>query len=49
MNCLSCHEPHASQFPNVLLADPARALCIRCHEGGENPAELRKGAAGASR
>jgi predicted CXXCH cytochrome family protein len=35
MTCLSCHDPHASQFRMILRADPQRALCIECHESGD--------------
>jgi predicted CXXCH cytochrome family protein len=35
MNCLSCHNPHASQQRRMLKADPQRALCLNCHEGSD--------------
>jgi predicted CXXCH cytochrome family protein len=31
VDCLSCHDPHGTPFPRLLLADPRRDLCIRCH------------------
>jgi predicted CXXCH cytochrome family protein len=37
-DCLFCHNPHASAYPNILL-DDATALCFRCHD----PADLTKG------
>ncbi len=42
MTCLSCHGAHGTGHEKTLLGNPARGLCIRCHEGGENPRELRK-------
>jgi predicted CXXCH cytochrome family protein len=43
MTCLSCHSPHGTDQDHVLLGNPARALCIRCHDGGsDNPREMRK-------
>ncbi len=32
VNCLSCHDPHASGQPMLLLASPKRELCLRCHK-----------------
>jgi predicted CXXCH cytochrome family protein len=29
--CNGCHNPHQSTFENLLLADGARDLCLRCH------------------
>ena len=29
--CLECHDPHGSDHPSALLADPNRDLCGRCH------------------
>jgi predicted CXXCH cytochrome family protein len=31
MTCLSCHQPHSSDFPYQLHADQRRDLCVRCH------------------
>jgi len=37
MNCLSCHQPHASSKPDLLVndAEPNMAFCDRCHTQGE--------------
>ncbi len=35
VGCLSCHDPHGTAFPQFLLADPRRELCVRCHEDGK--------------
>ncbi len=36
MNCLSCHQPHASTKPGLLVKDeePNMAFCTRCHSQG---------------
>jgi predicted CXXCH cytochrome family protein len=39
ITCLSCHGPHGTQYPAVLLYDSRRALCIQCHR----PEEMEKG------
>ena len=31
LDCLSCHDPHGTQFPYSLIADHERDLCIECH------------------
>ena len=33
VTCVSCHDPHASEQDHLLLADPGRDLCVRCHVG----------------
>lgn len=30
--CTSCHSPHNSQMKALLLGDPTRGLCVRCHD-----------------
>jgi predicted CXXCH cytochrome family protein len=30
--CTSCHSPHNSEQKALLLGDPARGLCVRCHD-----------------
>ncbi len=30
--CMDCHDPHGSDHRRVLLADPKRDLCLRCHK-----------------
>lgn len=30
--CLECHDPHGSDHPRSLLADPKKDLCLRCHK-----------------
>ncbi len=39
MNCLSCHQPHASSKPDLLVNDeePNMAFCNRCHTTGTMP------------
>jgi predicted CXXCH cytochrome family protein len=33
MQCISCHEPHYSVYPKMLVVDPANsALCVECHD-----------------
>ncbi len=29
--CFECHDPHGSEYPHLLRADPRRELCTRCH------------------
>jgi len=43
MNCLSCHQPHASAKPSLLVKDQEAnmAFCRTCHAEGTLP--LRKG------
>ncbi|MCK7470989.1 MAG: cytochrome c3 family protein [Desulfomicrobium escambiense] len=31
-SCLSCHDPHSSNFPHQLNASPREKLCLDCHE-----------------
>jgi predicted CXXCH cytochrome family protein len=42
-NCLSCHDPHASDFKNQLLkatsGEKKENLCLGCHNQGENVPE----------
>lgn len=30
--CTSCHSPHNSEEKALLLGDPIRGLCVRCHD-----------------
>ncbi len=30
--CQECHDPHGSDFPRMLKADPKRDLCMKCHD-----------------
>jgi predicted CXXCH cytochrome family protein len=30
-NCTGCHDPHGSDHPVLLVADPTRGLCLSCH------------------
>ncbi len=32
LNCISCHNPHTSDAPNLLQSKNSRTLCIRCHK-----------------
>jgi len=34
LNCTSCHDPHSSDQPQLLLGDKKRELCVQCHLGG---------------
>jgi len=31
INCLSCHDPHASEYEMMLSGPPDRGLCVGCH------------------
>jgi predicted CXXCH cytochrome family protein len=35
LNCLTCHQPHASAQPDLLVKDQANdmAFCRTCHKG----------------
>jgi len=35
LNCLTCHQPHASAQPDLLVKDQAnnQAFCRTCHKG----------------
>ena len=51
MNCLSCHQPHSSAQPNLLVKDQANnmAFCITCHtnligSGPDKAPEAKPGA-----
>jgi predicted CXXCH cytochrome family protein len=45
MTCLTCHQPHASAQPDLLIKDQAngQAFCKTCHKGliGEQPGAVR--------
>jgi len=30
--CTGCHSPHTALYPSLLLAEPGRPLCLRCHD-----------------
>jgi len=47
--CTGCHDPHGSEFRMMLIADPARGLCVSCHIQDEGNQEHVHGpvAAGA--
>ena len=30
--CIECHSPHRSRYKHLLLSDPVRTLCFKCHE-----------------
>jgi predicted CXXCH cytochrome family protein len=34
INCMSCHQPHASAQPDLLVKDQANnlAFCVTCHK-----------------
>ncbi len=33
--CTGCHSPHSSDHPSLLLGEPNRELCVRCHDPSE--------------
>jgi predicted CXXCH cytochrome family protein len=33
MTCISCHQPHGSEFSGFLRGDQSRGLCLECHLG----------------
>ncbi|HLY18001.1 MAG TPA: cytochrome c3 family protein [Bryobacteraceae bacterium] len=45
MNCLSCHQPHASAKPDLLAKDQANNMdfCRTCHTNGLNLTDVRSG------
>lgn len=34
LSCVSCHTPHASDYPNLLEEEEVMKLCTRCHDKG---------------
>jgi predicted CXXCH cytochrome family protein len=46
INCLSCHQPHASAKPDLLVKDQANNLefCKNCHANGLNLLSVQPGA-----
>src|SRR5678816_629239 len=38
-SCTTCHDPHGSDHPKVLRADPAKDLCLICHRGKDDAAK----------
>jgi len=47
MNCLSCHQPHASAKPDLLAKDQANNMdfCRTCHANALNLTDIRRGGA----
>jgi len=43
MTCLSCHDPHGTQFKMTLRGDPQRGLCVSCHSAGEEQHQVMRG------
>jgi predicted CXXCH cytochrome family protein len=39
LTCTSCHRPHAADEEGLLIAEPKRELCIRCHDPNMAPGE----------
>jgi predicted CXXCH cytochrome family protein len=35
ITCVTCHDPHGTEFPMQLRGDQKRGLCLECH--GESP------------
>ena len=50
MTCLSCHNPHGTQYVAMLVASPSRALCVQCHSDSPEMDQRRRktGAADAT-
>ncbi|MBI3871863.1 MAG: cytochrome c3 family protein [candidate division Zixibacteria bacterium] len=40
--CTGCHSPHSSPYKALLLGDPSRELCIRCHDTSSPPPEEKQ-------
>jgi predicted CXXCH cytochrome family protein len=36
INCVSCHNPHGSDFEKLTHADRKQKLCQRCHKRGQH-------------
>jgi len=34
ITCVTCHDPHGTDFPYQLRGDQSRGLCLECHIGG---------------
>lgn len=34
LTCVTCHEPHGTQFRFTLRGNPDRELCVQCHKQG---------------
>lgn len=41
--CMDCHDPHGSDHPAVLVADPRRELCATCHQPAQFQGEYVHG------
>lgn len=37
MTCVSCHDPHGTEFPMQLRGDESRGLCLECHSTEGSP------------
>lgn len=35
MTCVTCHNPHGTDYKNQLRLSGAKALCVQCHQFGE--------------
>jgi DmsE family decaheme c-type cytochrome len=35
-DCQSCHEPHGSNNPKMLVRSTVRTLCLECHSASSN-------------
>ena len=33
--CVLCHQPHSSEYPNLLVYEPPARLCTQCHDRSE--------------
>ena len=45
ISCASCHQPHASSKPDLLVKDQANNMdfCKTCHANGLNLSQVRSG------
>jgi len=45
MNCLTCHQPHASNEPNMLVKDQKNDMnfCKSCHKNGLDLSDVSVG------
>jgi len=33
ITCVTCHDPHGTEFSYTLRGDQSRGLCVECHDG----------------
>lgn len=42
ITCMSCHDPHGTEFPMFLVGDQTRGLCVDCHSTDHQAEERGK-------